>query len=181
MLKKHMAVCLIATAFTAPAFAQGAPTSSGTDPSALSPNGSQFMTQVQPDQFMASKLIGTKVVSASNESIGDINDVIVDHNGQAVAAVVGVGGFLGMGEKNVAIPFSSLDFASRNQANNVTTTGSTNTTGSTGSANTAGATGSSSSFTSSIWNSSDNTPARVILHMSKEELQAAPTFNSKSQ
>ena len=82
---------------------------------------------------MASKLIGTTVVSTNNESIGDVNDVILDRNGQVMAVVVGVGGFLGIGEKDVAVPFASLEFASREQMNtannagrsNVTSTGST--------------------------------------------------------
>lgn len=152
----------------------------------------QFMTQIQPNQIMASKLIGTKVVSANNESIGDINDVIVDRNGQAVAAVVGVGGFLGIGEKDVAIPFNSLEFASREQVNamnnnssgsNVSTTGSTSTgtTGSTasggamsGNTNTAGTTTASGVSGSS----NTNEPERVVLRMTKAELQAAPTFNA---
>src|ERR1051325_11352741 len=90
------------------------------------------MTRMQMGQIMASDLIGTRVVSANNESIGDINDVIVDRNGQVMAAVVGVGGFLGIGEKDVAIPFKSLEFATAQQASamdgsnsSVTTTGST--------------------------------------------------------
>src|SRR6478609_6969685 len=103
----------------------------------------QFMTQMETNQMMASDLIGTRVVSSNNESIGDINDVIVDRNGQVMAAVVGVGGFLGIGEKNVAVPYDSLEFANAQQAkamdsnnNGVATTGST-ATGSTAGQNTA--------------------------------------------
>jgi sporulation protein YlmC with PRC-barrel domain len=156
----------------------------------------QFMTQMQANQMMASDLIGTRVVSANNESIGDINDVIVDRNGQAIAAVVGVGGFLGIGEKDVAIPFNSLEFASAQQAsamdnrnanssnNNAnapattgsTTSGATGTTANSntnmGASSTTGATGS----TASSGNNS-NEPERVVLRMTKAELQAAPTFN----
>jgi sporulation protein YlmC with PRC-barrel domain len=168
----------------------------GSSPATMAPNASsaastmpsssgQFMTQIQPDQILASKLIGTRVISANNESIGDINDVIVDRNGQAVAAVVGVGGFLGIGEKNVAVPYKSLEFASREQVNamsnadknaagkTVTTTGSTNTTG---------AAGSSTMATNNAPNtvsSDDTTPARVVLRMTKEELRSAPAFNTK--
>ena len=57
---------------------------------------------------MASKMIGTTVVSANNESVGDINDVIVDRQGRAVAVVIGVGGFLGIGEKSVAMKLDRL-------------------------------------------------------------------------
>jgi sporulation protein YlmC with PRC-barrel domain len=157
----------------------------------------QFMTQMQPEQIMASELIGTRVVSANNESIGDINDVIVDRNGQVMAAVVGVGGFLGIGEKDVAVPFKSLEFANSQQAQamdsnnagtaggnasgNVTTTGSTATTGNTAAGSgTAGSTNMAANNTAGASgnNASSNQPERVVLRMTKAELQAAPAFNS---
>ena len=147
MLKKHMAACLVVTAFAAaPALAQTSSPSDPTDRPAASGSGSattgspamqpgapasgqssttmgqssaasgQFMTKMEANHIMASDLIGTKVVSANNESIGDINDVILDRNGQIMAAVVGVGGFLGIGEKDVAVPFASLEFMSDQQA-----------------------------------------------------------------
>jgi hypothetical protein len=143
----------------------------------------RFMTQIQPGQIMASKLIGTRVVSVNNESVGDINDVIVDRNGQAVAAVVGVGGFLGIGEKSVAIPFNSLEFASRQQASamsgsnaggNVATTGST-ATGAAPATASGGAVGGNTGTASS---SDGDEPERVVLRMTKAELQAAPNFNA---
>jgi sporulation protein YlmC with PRC-barrel domain len=233
MLKKHMAACLVVTAFAAaPALAQTSTTPSGsTDRPAASGSGStatgssamqpgaaggsatmnqsgssamgqggmqgQFMTQMQPEQIMASELIGTRVVSANNESIGDINDVIVDRNGQVMAAVVGVGGFLGIGEKDVAVPFKSLEFANSQQAQamdsnnagtaggnasgNVTTTGSTATTGNTAAGSgTAGSTNMAANNTAGTSgnNASSNQPERVVLRMTKAELQAAPAFNS---
>lgn len=138
----------------------------------------QFMTQMQQGQMMASDLIGTRVVSANNESIGDINDVIVDSKGQVMAVVVGVGGFLGIGEKDVAVPFTSLEFANSQQASAMDRSNSGNTnvtsTGSTAAGNTAGqGTASNSNAGASA---SDNQPERVILRMTKAELQAAPAF-----
>jgi sporulation protein YlmC with PRC-barrel domain len=56
----------------------------------------------------ASKLIGTKVVNANNETIGDINEVVLGKNGQVAAIIIGVGGFLGVGEREVAVSFDSL-------------------------------------------------------------------------
>lgn len=153
----------------------------------------QFMTQMQAEQVMASKLIGTTVVGANNESIGDVNDVILDRNGQVMAVVVGVGGFLGIGEKDVAVPFKSLEFASRNQAsasnggatgsnagsNNVTSTGSTAggapTNRSTASTGNTGGNGASTSADSAM-----NTPDRIMLRMTKAELQSAPAFRASA-
>ena len=55
----------------------------------------QVMTHQQPGQWLASKLIGTTVVGPNNESIGDVNDVLMERDGHAAAVIVGVGGFLG--------------------------------------------------------------------------------------
>ncbi|MBZ6076281.1 PRC-barrel domain-containing protein [Microvirga puerhi] len=197
MLKKHMAACFVATLFAAPAFAQtSAPGATTTSPamqpstsSSMNSSSGQFVTQRQTSQMMASDLIGTKVISANNESIGDINDVILDRNGQAVAAVVGVGGFLGIGEKNVAVPFQSLEFASREQVNamnnagnNVSTTGSTTTTapGTPMNNNAVNATGSTNTTTGTSASGTSDEPERVILRMTKAELQAAPKFDKKA-
>jgi hypothetical protein len=65
-------------------------TSSGSTMSSTSGAASgNFVTQQQPGQWLASRLIGTTVVSANNESIGDVNDVLMDRNGQSVAVVIG--------------------------------------------------------------------------------------------
>jgi hypothetical protein len=53
--------------------------------------------------LLASAIIGSSVYSLDNESVGDVNDLIVKPTGEIEAIVVGVGGFIGFGEKNVAI------------------------------------------------------------------------------
>jgi sporulation protein YlmC with PRC-barrel domain len=68
-----------------------------------------FLQTEGSDQWRASKLIGASVVGPDNKSIGDINEILLDKAGGVEAVVVGVGGFLGIGEKNVAIPFDSLN------------------------------------------------------------------------
>jgi hypothetical protein len=73
--------------------------------------------------WRASKLIGQTIRNAANESIGDINDLMVDTSGKVAAVIVGVGGFLGIGEKNVSMPFDKLSF-SRDANNAVTVTAS---------------------------------------------------------
>ncbi len=62
-------------------------------------------------EWRASKLIGANVYSAGNENIGDINELIIDGSGKITRVIVGVGGFLGMGERNVALDFGQLNFA----------------------------------------------------------------------
>ena len=209
MLKKHMAACLVVTAFAAaPALAQTSATpSSPTDRPAASGAGStttgspamqpgastmgqnsatsgQFMTKLEMSQIMASDLIGTRVVSANNESIGDINDVILGRDGQIMAAVVGVGGFLGIGEKDVAVPFKTLEFLSAEQAQaadnsnrNVSSTGSTATGTAAPGTTATGAAPSTSMATTNTAAKDQNKPERVMLRMTKAELQAAPAFD----
>ena len=62
----------------------------------------------QTGEMRASKLIGTAVKNQAGESVGDINEVVLTKEGQIAAVVVGVGGFLGMGEREVAVSFESL-------------------------------------------------------------------------
>ncbi|HEX7074460.1 MAG TPA: PRC-barrel domain-containing protein [Hyphomicrobiaceae bacterium] len=74
------------------------------------PSGQEaFLSQQQPDQMLATDLIGKSILGSNNARIGDINDLLISQNGEIVAALVGVGGFLGIGEKVVAIPYDSLN------------------------------------------------------------------------
>ena len=68
----------------------------------------KFVNTQTSDQWLASDLIGMKVSGNGDESIGSISDLLVDKEGNIVAAVVGVGGFLGIGQKNVAISFDTF-------------------------------------------------------------------------
>lgn len=68
-----------------------------------------FIDAQRQEQWLATSLIGTKVSGAADESLGEVNDVLLDRNGNIVGAVIGVGGFLGIGEKDVAVPFNTLE------------------------------------------------------------------------
>jgi hypothetical protein len=76
---------------------------------ATSPDG-LIMLQDE-DSFLASDLTGATVYSPDNEAIGDVNDVLVSRDGKVEGIVVGVGGFLGIGEKDVAIEMSKIKMA----------------------------------------------------------------------
>jgi sporulation protein YlmC with PRC-barrel domain len=67
-----------------------------------------YATAQSASDWRSSKVIGLNVYNAKDEKIGDINDLIIGSSGTITHAIVGVGGFLGMGEKNVAIPFASV-------------------------------------------------------------------------
>jgi PRC-barrel domain protein len=63
----------------------------------------QFVTQQASDQWLATRFKGTDVIGSNNEKIGDVNDILFDRNGRITAYVIGVGGFLGIGAKDVAL------------------------------------------------------------------------------
>lgn len=59
-------------------------------------------------EVRTSKLIGTSVKNQAGDTIGDINEVILDKDGRVQALVVGVGGFLGIGEREVAVTYPAM-------------------------------------------------------------------------
>jgi sporulation protein YlmC with PRC-barrel domain len=63
----------------------------------------------KPDQFLASKFKGTDVLGSDNKKIGDVSDILFDKDGKIEAYVISVGGFLGMGAKEVALAPSSFE------------------------------------------------------------------------
>lgn len=74
-----------------------------------SPSGAaKFINAQGTDQWLSSNFIGTDVVGPDNEKIGDVSDILFDKNGSVVGYVVGVGGFLGIGAKSVALAPSSF-------------------------------------------------------------------------
>jgi sporulation protein YlmC with PRC-barrel domain len=58
--------------------------------------------------WRASKLMGLDVYNEANEKLGDVNELILDKNGKVNAVVIGVGGFLGMGEHDIAVSIDKL-------------------------------------------------------------------------
>ncbi len=68
-----------------------------------------FLTEQKSSQWLANSLIGKSIYSSDNNAIGDIENLVIDRDsGRVTAVVIGVGGFLGIGEKRVALPFSSV-------------------------------------------------------------------------
>jgi hypothetical protein len=63
----------------------------------------KFVSSQKPDQFLASKFKGTDVLGTDNQKIGDVSDILFDKSGKIDAYVISVGGFLGMGSKEVAL------------------------------------------------------------------------------
>jgi PRC-barrel domain protein len=121
MLKNIMALAAVSGLALTSAMAQSTttPTSPST-PSVTAPSASSstaaatttgkatFIHQQTSDQFLASKFKGTDVIGADDAKIGDVSDILFDKDQKILAYVVGVGGFLGIGAKDVAIAPASF-------------------------------------------------------------------------
>ena len=67
-----------------------------------------YIAKQETGTWLAGNFMGLDVKNTSGEVIGDINNLVVGRDGFLSAAVIGVGGFLGLGEKNIAVPFKAL-------------------------------------------------------------------------
>jgi sporulation protein YlmC with PRC-barrel domain len=113
-----------APAFDTSTFGGVAPTTDGKVNQAMNTTTSSAMQkstgQVTPDEqnmaavdaatLSANELINATVYSANNENVGEVGDVILTQDGKIDSVVLDVGGFLGLGEKPVAIAFDAIDF-----------------------------------------------------------------------
>jgi sporulation protein YlmC with PRC-barrel domain len=186
MYKPYVGACLMASLLVA-GHAAAQTTSSpplsageGAATAGSAAKGSVFLEHRQPDQFRSTNLRGTRVYGANNENIGEINDVLISRSGQVAAVIVGVGGFLGIGEKDVAIPMSMLLFQPGAAASGSTEASSTGTTINPSppatNAQPGATTGTSPPATSAAARHDNGIPDRLILKMTKEQLQSAPAF-----
>ncbi|QRM28312.1 PRC-barrel domain-containing protein [Microvirga sp. VF16] len=81
------------------------------------------ITQLQADRWQASKLEGLDVYSSNNgDKIGDISDLLFEDSGKVQAVVIEVGGYLGIGERDIAVPFDQIRFVNEPRGNATGTT-----------------------------------------------------------
>jgi sporulation protein YlmC with PRC-barrel domain len=78
-----------------------------------------MVTTQSSDQWLASKVIGTPVYNSSKQKVGSVADLLLDNKGMRVAAVIQVGGFLGMGGKKVTIDVKSVQFVRSNDGDQI--------------------------------------------------------------
>lgn len=182
MIAKYAIAGVASTALLASvAFAQSPSTTDNTTKNSpmttMSDTSTSPSTSTAPSSFQgnwrASKLVGLSVYNDKNESVGSINDMLTDKNGKIVAVVIGVGGFLGVGEHLVAVPFEKVKFSTEPVAYTgaanapaggaSTRPGSTTTTG-------AATTAPAASKPNPWW------PDHAIVNATKDELKAMPEF-----
>jgi sporulation protein YlmC with PRC-barrel domain len=110
MLAKYTIAGLAGSALLATvAFAQS-PTAPAETSKAPAPATASDMSSSYQGSWRASKMVGLSVYNDSNESLGSINDLLTDKSGNIKAVVIGVGGFLGVGEHLVAVPLDKVKF-----------------------------------------------------------------------
>ena len=96
---------LAAALLTSTAFAQ-APAPTNPPAAAKTDAGPKLATP----HWRSSKLIGVKIYNEQNERLGDINEIILDPAGKVMGYIVGVGGFLGMGEHDILVEPAKIKF-----------------------------------------------------------------------
>ena len=67
-----------------------------------------IIDEQQPGQVRADKVIGAKVTNPGGEKVGDVRDILLDEQGKVVGVILSVGGFLGIGDKHVAVNWSDI-------------------------------------------------------------------------
>ncbi len=123
---------LLASVMIVPAFAQSNPPASTAHPAPAATSTMTTTNKVFSDQWRASKLIGLNVYNEQNEKLGDISEILLDKSGKVEGVVIGVGGFLGMGQHDIKVDMAKLKFVDE-----PVKTSSTTTTSTTGAANDA--------------------------------------------
>jgi sporulation protein YlmC with PRC-barrel domain len=107
MITRQFAFAALVLATVVPALAQDA-----TDPTSSIPlraTGGAYPAHQNMRQWLGSNLIGAKVLSASNETIGRVANLVINDDGAIESVVIAVGGLLGVGAKEVAVTYRSLN------------------------------------------------------------------------
>jgi sporulation protein YlmC with PRC-barrel domain len=162
MLMKSIAVALVSTALmTGAAYSQTATKDRSDTNVAVHRDG----------EWRSSKLIGINVYNQANEKIGAVEELIVDKSGRVENVILGVGGFLGMGEHYVAVPMDKLMWVNEPVRTSSTTTADKTTVG----ANSA--TTDANRSNRPVRTSDENWyPDHAVYDATKDQLKAMPQF-----
>jgi sporulation protein YlmC with PRC-barrel domain len=156
MFAKYLTAALAGTALLATVASAQTPTATTDKANAASTISESSLH----GDWRASKVAGLNVYNEKNESIGTINDLLMDKSGNIKAVVLGVGGFLGMGEHLVAVPYDKVKFVDQPVPSATTSSNKSSTTGS-----------ASSTSTKNPWY-----PDHAVFNATKDELKAMPEF-----
>jgi sporulation protein YlmC with PRC-barrel domain len=173
MKKTILAVALMGAAvISTSAYAQTAQTTDRAAPSAATQPASEKMAL--KGNWRASKLMGLDVYNQNNEKLGDVNEIILDKSGKVAAVVIGVGGFLGMGEHDIAVSMDKLKFVEepvRTTSNAAPANPSRDST-----TGTSAAPANRTDTAARAANTNDWTPDHAVMNGTKDQLKAMPQF-----
>jgi sporulation protein YlmC with PRC-barrel domain len=170
MQKLLAAALLSAAVFSAPAYAQ---TADRAAPAATTAGSHEKMAL--KGNWRASKLMGLDVYNEANEKLGDVNELILDKNGKVSAVVIGVGGFLGMGEHDIAVSMDKLKFVEE-PVRTSSTAPATTTRETATKETTTGAATTTTTTTARNADANDWVPDHAVMSGTKEQLKAMPQF-----
>jgi sporulation protein YlmC with PRC-barrel domain len=173
MLVKYITAALAGTALLAAVASAQTPT---TPSDRMAPAAASTSSSSLQGNWRASKVVGLSVYNDNNESLGSINDLLMDKNGNIKAVVLGVGGFLGVGEHLVAVPFDKIKFVDQPVAYTGAASTSPNpnrpaTSTTTGSSTTTTAPSTTGTTKANPWY-----PDHAVFNATKDELKAMPEF-----
>jgi sporulation protein YlmC with PRC-barrel domain len=170
-MQKLLAAALVSAAvLSAPAYAQ---TADRAAPAATSAGSHEKMAL--KGNWRASKLMGLDVYNEANEKLGDVNELILDKNGKVSAVVIGVGGFLGMGEHDIAVSMDKLKFVEE-PVRTSSTAPATTTRETTTKETTTGTASTTTTTTARNADANDWVPDHAVMSGTKEQLKAMPQF-----
>ncbi len=181
MFKRHIAIgtigfaLLASTAIAQTSAPAPAAPSATTAPSATNaPVAAKEPAQnlAMPGKWRASKLMGVDIYGPDNKKVGDVTEVVFDKAGMIETVTVGVGGFLGIGAKDVAIPFGQITWSEEPMAAAAPAPAG----GSTSSSGTA-STSMSAAPAANTAKSPTMYPDHGKISMTKEQLTAAPAVS----
>jgi len=143
------------------------------------------LAQSSKGEWRTSKMIGVNVYNESNEKLGSIDELIMNKEGKIDKVIVGVGGFLGVGQHDIAVNFDQLKFTDQpvpattastsapapSTPSGTTTTSSTTTSPATAPASTVGSSSASARTTADEWY-----PDHAVMSATKDQLKSMPEF-----
>jgi sporulation protein YlmC with PRC-barrel domain len=102
-----VATALVLSLAAAPALAQQSPAMMHEKPAASTQSTGYIARQMEGEHLISS-IMSETVYNKAGEEVGEVTDIVLDAEGKVVAVVIGVGGFLGVGQKDVAVSFTTL-------------------------------------------------------------------------
>jgi sporulation protein YlmC with PRC-barrel domain len=173
MQSKYLLLCAAPMIVAvSPALAQPAPATAPVTPAERTQTTTTAPVAATPG-WRASKLVGVNVYNNDNEKIGDISEILLDTSGKVSGVIIGVGGFLGLGQHDVLVQMNQLKFVNepRSATTTTTTAPASPTTTPTSSPTTQPANTTTARSTNEKWY-----PDHAVMSATKDQLKSMPVF-----